>query len=364
MQELIDFYRPNYQFLNANSVRILPVIIRCQSVPYSTYLDTQQSIVLSYFHMSLSSHHTLISSAQNVNFKRWIALHESKGLKKYRQCLVLGKRIVQEILIQHTSHCQELLISSKSGDHPEVPHHLHTYRLADSLFQHLDVTGTASPILVCEFPQWPSVDLSLPPDGLEVLCPLGDPSNLGTLIRSCLAFDVRKLILLREAAHPFHPKAIRASSGMVFDQALYTGPSITGLLNPDISRWIVALDPEGKSLSHWNWPQNARLLVGEEGLGLPKGTYQQTLSIPQAKGLDSLNAATAMSIAPLCLPSTLSTVRSSQNKGEAAHDHTRTVSALQREGLSGLRVCKAYGNRGRACRVSSPVWRPRIVGET
>ncbi|GJL66577.1 MAG: hypothetical protein NPIRA05_15480 [Nitrospirales bacterium] len=171
------------------------------------------------------------------------------------------------------------------------------FELTDALFHKIDTIGTSCPLLICQTPKVLSADLSASPEGLEVLCPLGNPMNLGAVIRSCSAFDVQKLILLEEAANPFHPKAIRASSGAVFHQPLYEGPEIRDLTRHELRRWVVSLDLKGKNLSTWQWPKHVRLLVGEEGLGLPDNTFQHTLMIPQSHAIDSLNAAMATSIA-------------------------------------------------------------------
>ncbi len=239
----------------------------------------------------------MIASIQNSHFKRWRSLLKTKGIRHHQQCLVLGKRVIKEVLTNHSSLCRELLFTTHDFDLPQLPSHSMPIQISSELFRELDITGTSFPILICDTPPLTRPDLTIPPQGLEVLCPLGDPTNLGTLVRSCMAFGVQKLILLQEAAHPFHPKTIRASSGTVFNQTLYQGPEIIDLCKPETSRWIVALDVKGENLSTWQWPRNIRVLVGEEGLGLPEGKFHETLTISQAKGLDSLNATTAMSIA-------------------------------------------------------------------
>ena len=143
----------------------------------------------------------------------------------------------------------------------------------------------------------PPFDLTQPPIGLEILCPIGDPGNMGALLRSCRAFGVRTVILLREAVHPFHPKVIRASSGAVFVQSLNQGCSITELHQPEILKWIHALDMDGEDVSTISWPQHVRLLLGEEGIGIPSFQFQQRLSIPQFHVSIPLNATVASSIA-------------------------------------------------------------------
>ena len=238
-----------------------------------------------------------ITSRHNPHFKRWLSLCETKGMTRHQQCLVSGEKIIREILTHHPSLCHEFLHSPKTTHREKFPAHIKSYQLSGELFRTLDIAGTSFPILTCHLKEYSSTTLETPPEGLEVLCPLGNPMNLGTVIRSCTAFGVQTLILLEEAAHPFHPKTIRASSGAAFNQHMVQGPSITDLRSPEISQWIVSLGMKGECLTTWQWPKNIRILVGEEGLGLPEGSFQKTFTIPQSQGVDSLNASIAMSIA-------------------------------------------------------------------
>jgi TrmH family RNA methyltransferase len=180
---------------------------------------------------------------------------------------------------------------------PQSTPHLTRFVLPSNLFKALDVMGTHSPLLICRISDFPLFDLTTPPQGLEVLCPFGDPRNVGSIMRSCLAFGVAKLILLKEAAHPFHPNAIRSSSGAVFDQKIYRGPALPELNQEDVLRWIVALDLQGEDLTTWHWPSNVRLLIGEEGLGQPALHFRKKVTIRHSKDIHSLNATVAGTIA-------------------------------------------------------------------
>lgn len=171
------------------------------------------------------------------------------------------------------------------------------YRLSNQLFQQLDIFGTHTPLWICCIPALSPFDLTAKPKGLEMLCPVGDPGNLGSLLRGCWVFGVDRIILLNESVHPFHPKVIRASSGAVFSLPLHRGCAIAELGQPEIARWITALDMMGDDLGTWHWPKQTRLLIGEEGSGLPAVSFAHRLKIPQTRESIPLNASVAGNIA-------------------------------------------------------------------
>lgn len=235
-----------------------------------------------------------ISSSQNAHVKRWRSLQDARGIERFQQCLVFGQKVVHETLLRHPSYCLELIHHPKAPVPWSIPGHVKTYSLSKPLFEHIDLFGTGVPVLVCQAPPLPSSDLTSPPRGLELLCPLGDPTNVGALIRTGAAMGVTRVVLLQEAAHPYHPKSVRAASGTVFEVPLVQGPSIRHL--PDPATWVT-LHVQGERLSAFSWPEDIRILVGEEGPGLPVLPSGKRLAIPMAKSVESLNAVVAASMA-------------------------------------------------------------------
>ncbi len=108
---------------------------------------------------------------------------------------------------------------------------------------------------------------------------------------------VHKVILLKEATSPFHPKSIRSASGTVLNMTFANGPSIQDLHDDKFLSTTVALDVSGKDVTAFRWSKNVRILIGEEGQDLPESGFPQTAAIPMVKGMHSLHAVVAASIA-------------------------------------------------------------------
>ena len=243
-----------------------------------------------------------ISSFDNPHFKSWMSLKKAKGIKKANKCLVLGQKILEELSVQKTHLFHEILYPQ----HLEVNHvqqsnvllnfasklSLPVFRLKQDLFKNLDLFETNAPIGILKVPQMDLWDENQACEGKEILLPLGNSLNLGVVIRSAKAFGISRVILLKEAAHPFLPQAIRSSSGAVFHTCFLLGTSIQELQKP-----LLALALKGTPLTEFVWPQKARLLIGEEGLGLPSKLSVTSISIKIAKDIDSLNVAVATGIA-------------------------------------------------------------------
>ncbi len=233
----------------------------------------------------------VIESRSNSYFKVLQKLVKASGIKKERLFLVMGPKIVSEYM--HLDTVKSILVTAEST---AVDSRLKkkVVQLSNDLFKELDIYETQSPILVMELPKI-SIWNGQKPQGLELFVPAQDPANLGAIVRSAVGFGVSKVVLLKEAAHPFHPKAIKASSGMVLKAKFEVGPSIHEL-HKQIKDYV-SLDGEGASLENFNWPKNISLVVGEEGMGLPESLKTNSVAIPISTECESLNVMAAASIA-------------------------------------------------------------------
>jgi RNA methyltransferase, TrmH family len=229
----------------------------------------------------------MISSRYNEQFKELKSLLEPKGAKKAGKVLVSGRKIIPELV-----HSALVAIAADDEWPTDLERAGKIIWLDRSLFRDLDVFGTHYPLLVLPLSDLPVWEPQ-PPTGLELVLSLQNPSNLGAVLRSADAFGVKKVILLKECAFPFHPKAVRASSGSCFRLPYCEGPSLKEYRDDP----TIGLDMNGMALNEFEWPLDTRLLIGEEGQGLPSGFTGAKVAIPMRQGLDSLNAGIAASIA-------------------------------------------------------------------
>lgn len=258
----------------------------------------------------------LVSSPQNPVFKDLLYALEGQG----EHVLVHGLKVVRDLAVRGGGdsmrpRLRTILVRS-SVDIEQVPplkellsirfeQPVTRLRLDDTLFDQLDPFGVPDVIAAFERPALPTwsleTELNAKPNEkapIKLLLATQNPSNLGACFRSASAFGVRDVVCLKEAASPFHPRAVRGSMGHVFDLKISRGPSIHDLCSDSrLPKTAVALDMNGQSIGGWSWPKGSLLLLGEEGQGVPKDWRGQKLSIDIASDVDSLNAAVSCGIA-------------------------------------------------------------------
>ena len=234
-----------------------------------------------------------ITSSDNKTFKSWKDLLHSKGIKKNGRALIQGKIIVHEYFKNFFEEDIEILFTEDQGYPGNLGPKTKAYKLSQELFNELNITGVDYPMLSVPTPE--ILDWSESLSGSTVFLPLGDPKNLGGALRNALAFGVENSVLLQEAANPFHPHAIKASSGACFYMKLYKGPETKNL---NIKSLLV-LDANGQPAHTLKWSQDFKLLVGEEGQGPPENILKTAtvVSIPISTKIESLNANQALGIA-------------------------------------------------------------------
>jgi len=130
------------------------------------------------------------------------------------------------------------------------------------------------------------------PTGLA-LWQVGDPGNVGTLVRTADALGPAFVALSPGCADPTSSKGLRASMG-----AIFRAP--TGIFEDAPRPWIGLVPRGGKALADTELGEQATFVLGAEREGLPEdvaASCDVLASVPLADEAESLNVAAAGAIA-------------------------------------------------------------------
>ena len=132
-----------------------------------------------------------------------------------------------------------------------------------------------------------------------VLVNPGNAGNLGTIIRSMLAFDYNDLAIIRPTVDIYHPDTVRASMGALFNIRFQLFDDIAGYREKFGINNLYLFVTEGQdTLDKASFNSPYSLVFGSEPSGLPQHYRElgNTVRISQSGRVDSLNLAISVSI--------------------------------------------------------------------
>ena len=136
-----------------------------------------------------------------------------------------------------------------------------------------------------------------------VLNGLTSPENVGSIVRSCAAFNINTLIIDEKTCSPFIRRCIRVSTGNLFNIKVYkTNTLISDLIKLQTLGYKVlttANHENAISLYKFEFPPKSAIVIGSEGFGAQREVIDlsdEILKIDISEEVTSLNAAIAASI--------------------------------------------------------------------
>lgn len=229
-----------------------------------------------------------ISSINNGKVSYWGKLK----MKKYRDIehlfIVEGDHLVEEALKAGVVK-EVICLEEKNYGVP-------SYEVTLDIMRRL--TTLVSPprvMAVCSF---------LHPDDIKdnvlILDRIQDPGNLGTMIRSAVAFNFKTIILSNDTVDLYNDKVLRASEGMIFNMNIIKDEltNIIPLLKQK-GYLVVGTDVRNGIGIKELRKRLCAIVIGNEGAGMSLETKELCdtfVNININKACESLNAAVAASI--------------------------------------------------------------------
>lgn len=232
----------------------------------------------------------VITSVNNSKIKEIKKLKNPKYSKEQKLFLIEGEHLVKEAF---KLNLLKLTISLDNVSY-NVPNLIVNKSVLESISS---INSTPNIIGVCKY-----IEENKPlGDRILILDNIQDPGNLGTIIRSSVAFNFTSVVLSLDTVSKYNNKVIRSTQGMIFN---------TNVVSCDIKSLIKKLKDEnyviyatdvvdGINVKDIKKPSKFAIVMGNEGSGVSsdiKDLADCNLYIKMNKDCESLNVAVASSI--------------------------------------------------------------------
>lgn len=234
----------------------------------------------------------LYTSTENKKIKDLKKLNTKKYRDKVGLFLVEGKHLVLEAY--KTGYLQELLLEKNELFPLPIP----TNYLSDNVIRY--ITEVESPSTVFGLCQKPK-EVEKYGNRILILDSIQDPGNLGTIIRSAVAFHIDAIIINQNTVDPYNPKVIRSSQGMIFHIPIIVKDLyevIPELENRQYKIYGTKVT-HGKNIKTVENPAKFAIIMGNEGQGVEEALLElcdEYLYIEMDERCESLNVGVATSI--------------------------------------------------------------------
>ena len=237
----------------------------------------------------------VITSDANEKVKKFKKLQKKKYRDEYNQYIVEGLHLILEAFKRGA--IEELIVMEGKDLPVPAPYNYYSYDVMKK------ISSMDNPPEVMALCNRFDENAEIKGDKILVLDEIQDPGNLGTIIRSAVAFNIDTIVLTENTVDLYNPKVLRATQGMFYHINIITRPAMElVLLLQNIGIPVYGTDvrtghdvrdllPEEK--------EKFALVMGNEGNGVRKEINDQCtkkLYIDMNKNVESLNVGIAASI--------------------------------------------------------------------
>lgn len=234
----------------------------------------------------------LITSVKNEHIKELVRLKEKKNRDTTNLFLVETKHLVLEAY--RAGLIKELILEQNEIFPLDVPI---TY-VSNEVLKKLSSLDTPSKVMAVVEKRKVTNELG---KKILILDRIQDPGNLGTIIRSAVAFNIDTIVCSKDTVDVYNPKVVRSSQGMMFHIPIII-KEISGFINElkkEGYKIVGTKVTNGHDVRVSSIYSHFALIIGNEGQGISKdieSLCDEYLYIKMNGNCESLNASVAASI--------------------------------------------------------------------
>ena len=232
----------------------------------------------------------MITSTNNNTIKTLIKLKQKKYRNQFGYYLIEGEHLVNKALKANQVEC---IITTKP-----LKSNLEVIEVSEEVMAKLAFTKSPSNIMAkCKIDS--NNELMMKKRYL-ILDDLQDPGNIGTLIRSALAFGIDQVILSKNCVDLYNDKLLRAMQGANFHISCIYG-DLTEIIEKLQANGVVVVGSaleNGQDISLIEKTEKMAFIVGNEGNGMNQNILDKCdyIGYIPIQTIESLNVAIAGSI--------------------------------------------------------------------
>jgi len=234
----------------------------------------------------------LITSVQNEHIKELVRLKEKKYRDQTGTFLVETKHLVLEAY--KAGLIKELILEANEIFPLDVP----TLYVSSEVLKKLSSMESPSKVMAVVYKRKEEEVIG---EKVLLLDRIQDPGNLGTIIRSAVAFHIDTIVCSPDTVDFYNPKVVRASQGMMFHIPILVRDSLEflGELKGQDYKIVGTKVTNGHDVRDASIYSHFVLVIGNEGQGISQSIDElcdEYLYIGMSEKCESLNASVAASI--------------------------------------------------------------------
>jgi TrmH family RNA methyltransferase len=242
-----------------------------------------------------------IASLQNNYIKLLKKLTNKKYRLEYKKFTVENLKIIIDAL-KDSYDFETLFVSSDFiNRHPESFEFIKdksraSYRIVDDkIFSHFSQLDTPAGIIaIYKIPEMKKITN----DSVIYLNNISDPGNLGTILRTALAFNFTNIVLDSNCVDLYNSKTISAAKNSIFNLNIFEDSDGSWILNNKLPVYITS-SHGGTDLNDFKSDDKFCLVLGNESSGVSQAIEDladRKIEINISDNIESLNVSVAAAI--------------------------------------------------------------------
>lgn len=254
----------------------------------------------------------LISSKENVHIKYAKKVMTSSKFRNQENCfLIEGIRLCEDalnnsVVLKETFYTKKCFEKSKNILEKIISKSQKSFMVSESLMNIISDTDAPQGIVcICEKNKLNVnfEDKLKNEDKIVLLENVQNPSNLGTIFRTCDALKIENVIILGNGCDVYSSKVLRGSMGSVFRLNIFEFKNSLELINKlkENGFKIYATTPRSDAcfVNNIDFDEKSAIIFGNEGNGLTQELIDicdKKIKIPMNSNAESLNVSVACGI--------------------------------------------------------------------